>query len=887
MSARPDKQDGSSAPAPEAIGNDLAEFASAEGTGGRRPPGPDEIADLMRAAEQKAAATKEDGKKSALNSAPHFILWPCLVIAITLSLYVLVADNVHISLVMAAIGSAAISVFLLAVAFGARSPVFRSGEALVEDGRLASNAVLGGLKAAERVLDTDEDPRLITKRDGVVVYANQSYFSLAEAAGLGGGILPPRIDRLFGQQGGDASKVFKLCRAAKSGVGAVETLHQIIGLEGGGERKHFEIVTAPVEGPGEYVSWRIRELPPVEQSHDMVAAAFADYVRPVLALERSGKISWINAAGRKFLGVERGAVHHIDDIVLGETADIVRALCKVDQTSQSAFFRRSGGAPAECALTGFRRGGVGEGCVYVDFALAEQEEAAPAEVATGNLPDAPFGVAVVDGDFGRDAELIEANKAFLDAFASAAKGQPMGAFIPDAALDEIGREFRRKSNSEVNYNVDVTVANGKQSRTIALFARSPKRRRGGYGQRKTYLYTIDVTERKRMEADYAQDQKLKAIGNIAGEVAHDFNNLLQVVLSNCEDMMLRHPAGDPSYEDLVLIRENAQRAANLTKQLLAYSRKQTLTPKSQSITDLLLDFTRFLNRAVGEKVSVELVNGRGLPPVKVDRTQLETAIMNLAVNARDAMGAKGGTLTIETSLLAKDELKATELRLSGDRDFVQITVSDTGPGIPEDIIGDIFEPFFTTKSEGKGTGLGLSAVQGVIAQLGGVITVENLPGGGAKFSIYLPADETAEESIPAPASSVDEKERADFSGAGRILIVEDEEGVRFAVKKTLGRAGYELVIADDGVEALEILETDPEFNLIITDVMMPEVDGPTMVRRMQQELELDIPVIFMSGYAEASVRDQIGETQSADFIQKPFSGADLGSKVKKALRGAA
>jgi len=380
-------------------------------------------------------------------------------------------------------------------------------------------------------------------------------------------------------------------------------------------------------------------------------------------------------------------------------------------------------------------------------------------------------------------------------------------------------------------------------------------------------------------------------------VAHDFNNFLQVVLGSCEQLMLRHPAGDPAYQDLVQIRENAQRAANRTKQLLAYSRSQTLKATVQSITDILLDFSPFLGRAGGEKVKIDFSNGRGLPPVKVDRNQLETAIMNLVVNARDAMAPKGGKISIRTKIITADELKDHNVSGLAQQDHVLIEVEDTGPGVPADIAGRIFDPFFTTKAEGEGTGLGLSTVHGIIGQMGGAIMLENVgaledagaPGKtGAVFRVYLPAhqggaqdDDQNEFEAPAPPRAP-----ADYSGAGRILVVEDEGPVRTFVVATLERGGYEVASAEDGVEALEILEDDRDFNLIISDVMMPEVDGPTFVARAREEFGLSPAVIFMSGYAESTVREQLDKIEGAGYIQKPFPMASLGEIVKEALYAA-
>ncbi|HXI86074.1 MAG TPA: ATP-binding protein, partial [Parvularculaceae bacterium] len=672
---------------------------------------------------------------------------------------------------------------------------------------------------------------------------------------------------------------FRLCRAAKSAAPAAEIVRQQIG----DRPRRFEISVRPIPGADEHVAWRLRELPE-EEENDVLAASYADYLRPVFALERSGQIAWANAAMRGAFGASRASLALVDDIVLGETSELVRALWRIDQTPQRAMIRRAGEEPVEGVFTAFRRGGVGEGFVCVELDLGEEEgEEEPAAVS-GDMTEAPFGVAVVEGDIGRDARIVEANKAFADVFGGMKKNTPLARTISQEALFELAAEIRRKQSSGgAPRPVEARVGDGAAARSYALYARPVRRRRGGYGVRRTLLYSVDVSDRARMQEEHAQDQKLKAVGRLAGEVAHDFNNLLQVVLGNCERLMLKHPAGDPAYKDLVLIRENAQRAANMTKQLLAFSRKQTLKREVISITELLRDFARFLNRAVGEKVRLDLVNGRGLPFVRVDKNQLETAIMNLAVNARDAMGAGGGKLTIRTSFVAADDIAAAHIPNLGAGDHLLIEVLDTGPGVPKEIADKIFDPFFTTKEEGKGTGLGLSTVYGIVTQMEGAITVGEAPGGGAVFRIYLPAHngEPVEEDAPAAQPSP-----ADLTGAGRILVVEDEDAVRGFVVAALEDCGYEVTATGDGEEALEALGDDEGgFDLVISDVMMPEVDGPTLITRARAERGLKAKVIFMSAYAETAVREQLDRVEDAQYIQKPFSLKGLAAKVKTTLAG--
>ncbi len=910
VNASPVKIDHEPPPEPSNAGRAPAEMVTAESGRSSRPPGSADIAAMLEAARARAAAefSAADDRDARPPKPRRFWmqalaagLWSLFAIIAGGSVIVLASGNFGaIGLVAAAIIALLAALLFTGAVIKAVSPILlagalvrrASGKSEQAAAQLAGAEVLSSLSIAERVLDADPDARLIARRDGVVAYANAAYFDLAREAGvIGPAGLPPRIDRLFAQQGGEATKVFRLCRAAKSAVAAEEVISQVMGLANGGRRRRFEVSVRAVANASDFVSWRLRELAIEEEQHDMLAASYADFPRPVFAIERSGQIAWANARARESLGVERGALRRLEDIVLGETAELTRGLWQVDQQPQAARIRCRGDDPAEATLTAFRRGGMGEGFVCVELAIKEETHGAAETTGTGDVSEAPFGMAIIEGEIGRDARIIECNRVFADTFGNIKANTPLARAMGAAALEELADELKRKPGPGGAVRpVDAVIGDGPAARVFSVYARPVKRRRGSYGPRRTVLYTVEITDRKRMEQDHTQDQKLKAIGFIAGEVAHDFNNVLTVILGNCEMLMLRHPVGDPAYEELVQIRENAQRAANMTKQLLAYSRKQTLNRKVQSLTDVILDFSPFLNRAIGEKVRLEVVNGRGVPNVKVDRQQLETAIMNLAVNARDAMAPAGGILTIRTRLVAAEEAAALGVAAIAAHDCALIEVADTGPGVPTDIMDKIFDPFFTTKEEGKGTGLGLSTVDGIIGQMGGAIVVANAPEGGAVFRVYLPAhqasdeDAAASEAAEAAEAAATSLAHGDYSGAGRILVVEDEDGVRAFVIAMLKRAGYEIEAAANGVEALEALEADPDYDLIITDVMMDQIDGPTFIMEARARLGVQAAVIFMSGYAETAVRAQLDAVDNATFIQKPFAMAQLGARVKDVLQ---
>ncbi len=886
--------------AAEEIASAAMQASDSAGQEAPRPPTPDEIVRMMDEEAAKRGRKTEDTTvrrdSPSSNVASFWLLWGFIFAGLGAVGYVILAARETGGPGLLIAGGVALLVALFVAAAAARmfSPVLlagamlqrASGKGASEAAELAGAEILGALGLADRVLDADPDARLVTRRDGVVTYANRAYFTLAKEAGvMGPAGLPPRIDRLFAQQGAEATKVFRLCRAAKSGEEAEETIYQVMGLAGGGKRRRFAVTVSPIRGSDEHVAWRLAEQPVEEDKHDALASAYADFPSPVLAVEKSGQIAWANAAAREMLGADRGALRHVDDVVLGETGDLVRALWSVDRAENPVTVRRRGADPVEASLIAFRRGGVGEGFVCVELRMEKEVEGEEVSLS-GDISESPFGIAIIDGDINRDGRVVEANKAFTDVFDAKKKNAPLAKVFAASTLEELAAEARKKPRSgAAPIGVEARVGDGAEARTFALFPRPVKRRRGSYGQRKTLLYSVDISDRKRMEEDYAQDQKLRGIGELASKVAHDFNNYLQVVLGHCERLMLKHPAGDPAYQELVQIRENAQRAANTTKQLLAFSRKQTLKREVLSITEVLRDFSRFLTRAIGEKVRLDLVNGRALPPIKVDKYQLETAIMNLAVNARDAMAPAGGKLTIRTQRIPAEEIPDLKLAALDDVDHVLIEVADTGPGVPEDIAAKIFDPFFTTKDSGKGTGLGLSTVYGVIRQMGGAIVLHSEPGQGAAFRIYLPAhDEALEPEDDAVSARPTEREPADLTGAGRILVVEDEDSVRTFVIATLQDCGYEITAAEDGEDALEIMEDDgPDFDLVISDVMMNVLDGPTFIAKARDQFALKSKVIFMSAYAEAAVRDQLDSIEGAGYIQKPFTVKGLAGLVKQTL----
>ncbi|MEQ9530003.1 MAG: response regulator, partial [Parvibaculaceae bacterium] len=397
------------------------------------------------------------------------------------------------------------------------------------------------------------------------------------------------------------------------------------------------------------------------------------------------------------------------------------------------------------------------------------------------------------------------------------------------------------------------------------------------------VYLIDATEQKSLELQFAQSQKMQAVGQLAGGVAHDFNNLLTAIIGFCDLLLARHQAGDPSFADVVQIKQNANRAANLTRQLLAFSRRQTLRPKVLSLTDALAELQNLLARLLTEKVELKIVHGRDLGLVKVDQNQLEQVIINLSVNARDAM-PDGGRLTIRTANVSEADSRALDHPLMPHAEYVLIEVGDTGTGIPKENLGKIFEPFYTTKDPSKGTGLGLSTVYGIVKQTGGFIFPYSTLGKGTTFRIYLPRYiETAADKAAEAAAAAVPADTADLTGKGTILLVEDEDAVRTFAARALGTRGYEVLQAESGEIALDVVrEHDGRIDLIVSDVVMPNMDGPTMARELKTLLP-GTPIIFVSGYAEDAFAKNLDPDQEFHFLPKPFSLKQLAAAVKDVM----
>jgi two-component system cell cycle sensor histidine kinase/response regulator CckA len=406
----------------------------------------------------------------------------------------------------------------------------------------------------------------------------------------------------------------------------------------------------------------------------------------------------------------------------------------------------------------------------------------------------------------------------------------------------------------------------------------------------------DITQQNELKESFSHAQRMQTIGYLVGSVAHDFNNILTAVTGFCDLLLMRHTVGDPSFAHIIQIKQSADRASNLVKRLLAFSRKQTLKLQFVNLNELFNDFATLIQRLVGNDIVFSQKIHSDIWLVKIDPVQMEQVILNLAVNAHQAM-KQGDKLTIKaynTTLKNLDPYLTEFTAPSGETlppagEYVAIEVEDTGCGIPHNILRQIFEPFFTTKTDKSGTGLGLSTVYGIIRQSDGYVYVKSKEGAGTTFLIYLKRQQYSQEDIE--ETRLLEKEiitsqssiRKDLSGKGVIALIEDEESIRLFAKSALTNKGYEVIEFSSAKHALENIRTDlGRIDLIISDVIMPEISGPAMVKELRK-IKPALKIIFISGYGEEAFTKEYGESRDFDFIPKPFTLKQLASKVKEVI----
>ncbi|MEA2949311.1 MAG: two-component system, cell cycle sensor histidine kinase and response regulator CckA, partial [Alphaproteobacteria bacterium] len=512
----------------------------------------------------------------------------------------------------------------------------------------------------------------------------------------------------------------------------------------------------------------------------------------------------------------------------------------------------------------------------------------------------PMAIATVD----KQGRIADSNARFARLFHTAFKGEASGdrsilAVVAERDRGTLEAAIRKAADGQGEIApVDATL-DGVGERFARFFVTATQEGKER-DQEAVIVYALDTTQQRTLENQVNQQQKMETIGRLAGNIAHDFNNLLGAIMMATDFLLNAHKPTDPSFQDIMQIKQNANRAASLVRQLLAFSRKQTMRPQVIDLGEGLSDLTVLLRRLIGENVTLNVPQVRDLWPVKADVGQFEQVIINLAVNARDAMPL-GGTLTLRTSNVGAEESAHHQHKGMPFGEYVSVEVEDTGTGIASEIIDKIFDPFYTTKDIGKGTGLGLSTVYGIVKQTGGFIYVDSAVGKGTIFRIFLPryipeADDVLAPPLPettAPAiagaiSAADEMVRTtntDLTGHGTILLVEDEEGLRALNARGLKSRGYTVIEAGNGVEALEELSKQGgEVDLVVSDVVMPEMDGPTLLIELRK-LNPDIKIIFVSGYAEEAFEKSLPDPNQFEFLPKPFTLKQLVAKVKDTMAG--
>jgi len=510
----------------------------------------------------------------------------------------------------------------------------------------------------------------------------------------------------------------------------------------------------------------------------------------------------------------------------------------------------------------------------------------------------PLAIAGVDGT----GNIVRANAPFEKMFAHVVKErETTGGLSYEALVQKEDRSslealFKRALNGEADILPVEMCVDDATNRFVRFFV-SPIRD-ASMAETNTVndtemviIYAMETTELKALENNVAQGQKLQAVGQLAGGIAHDFNNVLSAIIGGSELLLVNHKPTDPSFQDILDIKNNANRAAGLVRQLLAFSRRQTLRPQVLQLSDVLFDVQMMLKRLLGENVELNVKHGRDLWPIKADRSQVEQVIVNLTVNAKDAMQGDGRFDIRTRNLDAKEcqrEFSYPELQPA---DYVHIEVEDNGSGMSEEVLRQIFEPFFSTKEVGKGTGLGLASVYGIIKQTGGYIYPESTLGQGTTFNIFLPrhVPDEAEKAANEAAKQEDKQEIAvrDLTGDATILLVEDEDAVRTVNARLLAKRGYTIHEASTGVEALEIMEeVGEEIDLVVSDVVMPEMNGPELLVELRK-LYPDMKFIFVSGHAEDAFATSLPKEHQGrfGFLAKPFTNKDFATTIKDMLEG--
>ena len=765
----------------------------------------------------------------------------------------------------------------------------------------------------QSLVDDAFDGVLVTERDGRVVYAYAAYLHLIDAAD--GSELRP-VERVFIGDADASEAIYRLLKAAREGKRLQEEV-RVAGVKGRSARwlrlrvrpfaegmraRHLTVWSiADITGERERQENVFQELQHAIDYLDHAPAGFFSvdaggnvvYLNATLANWLDQDLAQVGSGGLKLEDLAAGDGAALLTTVRGGARDIKTEVLDLDLKTRGGhtlpvrLFHKvafgADGAPgaSRTLVLNRRRDDGGDLQRAAEIRFMRFFHHTPMAIATvdkagGIVRTNPLFARLFHYALGSDggarsigAVVADRDRAALEtAIAQAAAGK--GDIAPvDAALGGDGERFGRFYVTAVE----------KEERD----------------QETAIVYVLETTAQRELETKLNQQQKMDLVGQLAGGIAHDFNNVLSAIIMATDFLLNAHKPTDPSFGDIMQIKQNANRAASLVRHLLAFSRKQTLRPQVLDLGEVLSDLTMLLRRLIGEKVALEVVHGRDLWPVKVDISQLEQVVVNLAVNARDAM-PDGGRLTVRTLNLNANDCERYHAKGMPAADYVLVEVVDTGTGIPKAIIDKIFDPFFSTKEVGKGTGLGLSTVYGIIKQTGGFVYVDSTVGEGATFRIFLPryvagAGEQASSEIEAPAiagalAAADQVKRAaetDLTGEGTVLLVEDEEGLRGLNARGLSSRGYTVIEAGNGIEAIEMLEKSAQpVDIVVSDVVMPEMDGPTLARELRSR-NPNVKIIFVSGYAEDAFQKHLPESGQFAFLPKPFTLKQLVAAVKDTI----
>src|ERR1700691_524692 len=759
-----------------------------------------------------------------------------------------------------------------------------------------------------RIADHAYDAIAVTDPRGHVVYSTAAYLALTGAA-TAQEARP--VERVFIGNPDVSEAVLRLLKAAREGKRQQEEVR--IASTEGSHGRWLRMRVRPLgksKREAKYAVWSISDITRDRERQEDVfqelqhAIEYLDHAPcGFFSVNTAGDLVYVNATLANWLDHDLAEIGSgglkLTDIVSGDGASLLTSIPPVPGEVKTEVFdidlRMRGGKTMPVRLyhkLAFGADGVPGASRTLVISRARDERADPqraAEVRFMRFFDhTPMAIATVD----RGGAVVRANARY----AKLAQG-----LAPDGvAAKSIFRAVSGRDRNLLIAAINRAAEGQGDIAPVEAMLDGPRERWGQFfvtaveeGERATegaIGYMLETTERRTLENQINQSQKMDMVGQLAGGIAHDFNNVLSAIMMANDFLLNAHKPTDPSFQDIMQIKQNATRAATLVRQLLAFSRRQTLRPQVLDLGDALSDLTMLLRRLIGEKVKLDLVHGRDLWPVKVDVSQFEQVIVNLAVNARDAM-PDGGKLTVRTGNVTAADSAGLSFKGMPAADYVRIDRADTGTEMPAEFMNKILEPFFSTKEVGKGTGLGLSTVYGIVKQTGGFIYVDSEPGKGTSFRIFLPRHHLEKEvaSDPVAASGAakeaptEAKPRTDLTGQGTILLVEDEEGLRSLNARGLRSRGYSVIEASNGVEALEALEEkNGAVDLVVSDVVMPEMDGPTLLKAMRGR-NPDLKIIFVSGYAEDAFEKSLPENQQFAFLPKPFTLSQLVAAVKETM----